>query len=222
MASEKSTNKEKSSLANTIKKDFTLIAILLIPISVAINIVGGQLADALKLPIYLDSIGTVLSAILAGPWVGVVVGVLSNLINGIFNSSYIPYTIVSIAIGLVTGYLARFHWFEKHWKVFVSGIVIGLVSTVIGTPITVWVYGGVNGSGSTFITAFLEATGHSLWTSVTTAVLLSNLLDKVLAAIIAFFVVDALPIRYLSKFSLGSNYLKLTRTRIPEAKSQAA
>lgn len=207
----------------SIKRDFSMMAILLIPVCVAINIVGGQLDGALKLPIYLDSIGTIISGMLAGPWVGALVGALSNLINGIFDSSYIPYTIVSIAIGLTAGFLARGKWFTKPWKVFVSGVIIGLVATAIGTPITVWVYGGVTGSGSTFITGWLEATGHSLWGSVTMSVLGSNLFDKVISAIVAFFVVDAIPERYLAQFSLGKLYIKARSaiSHVIEDKAQA-
>ncbi|KGT72790.1 histidine kinase, partial [Bradyrhizobium japonicum] len=36
-----------------IKKDFTLMAILLIPVCVAINMVGFQVAQLLRLPIFL-------------------------------------------------------------------------------------------------------------------------------------------------------------------------
>lgn len=36
-------------------------------ICIAINMVAGQAVSMLKLPIFLDSIGTVLCAILAGP-----------------------------------------------------------------------------------------------------------------------------------------------------------
>ncbi|NLV47950.1 MAG: ECF transporter S component, partial [Clostridiaceae bacterium] len=56
----------------SIKTDFNMLALLFIPIGVAINFVGGQLASLLKLPVYLDTIGTMLTAILAGPWVGAV------------------------------------------------------------------------------------------------------------------------------------------------------
>jgi energy-coupling factor transport system substrate-specific component len=192
---------------NSIKKDFSLMAILLIPVCVAINIVCGQLVEALKLPIYLDSIGTVLCAILAGPWVGATTGLLSNVINGIFDPSYLPYTIVSIVVGLIAGLMARKRWFVNPWKVAISGIIIGLASTVIGTPITAYVYGGVTGSGSTFLTGLLMATGQNLLSAVTTSVLLSNLVDKVLTAYIAYLIVEIIPVKHITKFSLGYNYM---------------
>ena len=49
------------------------------PIAVAINIIlGATVANALKLPIYLDSIGTILVGALAGPVAGALTGFLSN------------------------------------------------------------------------------------------------------------------------------------------------
>ena len=56
------------------KYDFSLLAILLIPIGIAINFVGAQIILLLKLPIYLNTIGTILTAMIAGPWVGMITG----------------------------------------------------------------------------------------------------------------------------------------------------
>ena len=53
----------------SIKEDFSMLALLIIPVGVAVNFVGGQLASILKLPMYLDTIGTIFAAMLCGPWV---------------------------------------------------------------------------------------------------------------------------------------------------------
>ena len=53
---------------------------MLIPIAISINIILGQtVAAALKVPIYLDSIGTILVGVLAGPIAGAITGGLANL-----------------------------------------------------------------------------------------------------------------------------------------------
>lgn len=62
----------------SIKEDFSMLALLIIPVGVAVNFVGGQLASILKLPMYLDTIGTIFAAMLCGPWVGAVTGGLSQ------------------------------------------------------------------------------------------------------------------------------------------------
>ena len=79
----------------TIKDDFTLLAILLIPIAIAINFICGNLALALKLPLYLDSIGTYLVGMLAGPWVALVTGFLSITINAVSDPTLFPYALLA-------------------------------------------------------------------------------------------------------------------------------
>ena len=56
---------------------FTTRVIVLIPVAIAINIVlGYTVQTVLKLPIYLDSIGTILVGVLAGPLAGALTGIL--------------------------------------------------------------------------------------------------------------------------------------------------
>jgi len=61
-------------------RDFTTSVLSLMAVAIAINIAVGSVIFALRLPIYLDSIGTVLVGALAGPWAGALTGILSNLI----------------------------------------------------------------------------------------------------------------------------------------------
>jgi hypothetical protein len=52
----------------------------LIPVAIAINIAMGSIVAYLHLPIYLDSVGTVLVGVLCGPLAGALTGLLSNLV----------------------------------------------------------------------------------------------------------------------------------------------
>ena len=61
-------------------RDFSTATIALMPVAIAINIAIGSIIVALRLPIYLDSVGTVLVGALAGPWAGALTGLLANLI----------------------------------------------------------------------------------------------------------------------------------------------
>ena len=87
-------------------RNFSTKVLVLIPIAVGINLIGGTLCSALKLPLFLDMIGTVLVACLAGPWVAALCGLITNLFLAIVtNPVFFPYALVSILCGLVTGYL---------------------------------------------------------------------------------------------------------------------
>ena len=96
---------------DSIARQFDTRTIVLIPVAIAINIVLGQtVGTALKLPVYLDSIGTILVGVLAGPIAGAATGLLSNLawtflLAGTpFGSPYAwPFAIVAIEIGLLAG-----------------------------------------------------------------------------------------------------------------------
>jgi len=52
---------------NAFRVRMNTLAIVLIPVCIAIDWAGHAIASTLKLPLFLDSIGTVLGALLAGP-----------------------------------------------------------------------------------------------------------------------------------------------------------
>jgi hypothetical protein len=99
---------------------FDTRTLVLIPIAVAINIVLGQTVAAfLKLPVYLDSIGTVLVGVLAGPIPGLVTGALSNLLwtyvlPAPFHSDYAaPFAGTAAFIGFFAGIVAQLGFFRS-------------------------------------------------------------------------------------------------------------
>ena len=58
-----------------ISGQFTTRVIVLMPVAIAINIVlGYTIQSVLKLPIYMDSIGTIFVGVLAGPLAGALTG----------------------------------------------------------------------------------------------------------------------------------------------------
>ena len=63
------------------KKIFIPLFILQILFCLFLNWGGDQLVSRLNWPIWLDSVGTVLTAFILGPWCGAVVGVTSNLLS---------------------------------------------------------------------------------------------------------------------------------------------
>ena len=109
---------------------FSMMVILLIPVAIAINIVGGQMTSILKIPVDLDMIGVILVGALAGPLPAAVTGVLTNLINGIFDPTWIPYAFCAFFIGISSGLLSKYNMMTKVWKLVISGIIIALVGTI--------------------------------------------------------------------------------------------
>jgi len=173
----------------------------LIVISIAINMIGGQLISLLKLPIFLDSIGTLMSAVLLGPFIGMLTGLLTNLLWGLLtdpiSAAFAP---VAMVIGLVAGWLARLGWFRTLPKVIVSGIIITLAVTVVAVPLRTALFGGVTGSGADLFVAWMHSMGQDLLESVAITVLGANLVDKILTAIVVWILLRRLPLRTTRHF----------------------
>ncbi|WP_408008381.1 ECF transporter S component [Pseudalkalibacillus sp. A8] len=194
-------------MKQSFKNDFNIMAMLLIPIGVSINIVGFQLHNVLRLPIFLDTIGTILIGVIAGPWVALIAGLVTNLINAIFNPTFLPYALTSMAVGVGVGFLSKSGMFKTIPKTIISGIIITLIATIVSAPITVLVFGGVTGGTGSIITATFLAAGQQLWTAVLSSSIIIEIADKVISVLIVYFIVKKMSDRYLSKMNYGHLYM---------------
>ncbi|MGH4036720.1 MAG: ECF transporter S component [Sphaerochaeta sp.] len=192
----------------SIKEDFSMLALLIVPVGVAVNFVGGQLASLLRLPLYLDTIGTIFVAMLCGPWVGAVTGLLTNILTGIANPVNFAFIPVAIIAGLVTGAFARHDYFSVWWKWLIAMVVMGAASILSAAPIVVLMFGGVTGSGASLITATFMAAGANIWGAFIGTEGLFNVLDRIISVLICLAVIKVIPNRNLIKFSCGMFYVK--------------
>ncbi|HJZ48011.1 MAG TPA: hypothetical protein VKE41_12625 [Roseiflexaceae bacterium] len=103
-------------------------ALALIPLAIAINIAVGQLVAVLKLPVYLDSIGTVLTGALLGPWIAMITGALSNIIWTLLgiNPPAIWFAPVAAVIGIIAGFAGRAGVFQRASPRWLSAIIVGI------------------------------------------------------------------------------------------------
>jgi hypothetical protein len=123
----------------SISRQFDTRTIVLMPIALAINIVLGQtVGTALKIPLYLDSIGTILVGALAGPIPGALTGLLANLIwtfvlaGTPFGSPYAwPYAIVAAEIGLMAGFFGYWGFFRSRPNTSTPRLLAGLAVAAI-------------------------------------------------------------------------------------------
>jgi energy-coupling factor transport system substrate-specific component len=198
-----------------LKKDFSTVTLVLIPVAIAINVVIGEIVVLLKLPVFLDSIGTVLVAVLAGPWAGALTGTLSNIVWGlIIDPNAFPWFPVAFFIGLVAGICANFGLFKTWWKVIITGFIIALTAAIVSTPIGVYLYGGITASGSSFITAYLLATGRGIFEAVISTNFIVEPVDKIATALLAWLIIRGLSARYVARFPRAENVLPERRARV--------
>ncbi len=169
--------------------------VALVPVAIALNVVGGQINTALHLPVFLDMIGTAVAAIVLGPWWGALVGALTNIISSFISGPIgLPFAAANVVGALVWGYGVRSLRMGKNfWTYFLLNLLVGLFVTIAAVPIYVFLFGGATGHFSDMMTAAFVAMGQNLIVSVFSSNIIVSIADKVISGFVALAIIDALP-----------------------------
>lgn len=115
---------------NVFKTKLDTASLVLIPACIGINYLGKLFASVLKLPLWLDSIGTCIGGALGGPIIGAICGAANNLIYGFTTGDSITlvYALTSRVLVLrLVLWLVLERW--ENWAVlFLTAVVAGLVA----------------------------------------------------------------------------------------------
>jgi energy-coupling factor transport system substrate-specific component len=190
------------------RRELDTVTLALIPVAIAVNIAIGQIVYAIKIPLYLDSIGTVLVGVLAGPWAGALTGMLSNLIWALtgMNVSYAPFAAVAAVIGLMAGVFGSAGFMRRPLAAAAGGLTTGLVAAVLSAPISAYVFGGLTGSGTdALFLAFRHELGVSVLGAAAAQGAVSDPVDKTATFLLVWAVLQALPYRFLARFPQGED-----------------
>lgn len=176
------------------EREITPSTIPLIAFGAALNIVIGQMAQLIKLPLYLDSVGTVLIACVIGPVAGMITGAFANLTLGFFfNYAFIFFIPVTAVIGLYSGIVARLGAFKKWYTALLSGAGQGILAAITSAPIAAFMFGGVTMGGTDFLVLYFRAIGKSIVESVFLQGLAADPVDKSISFIIVFALLTRIP-----------------------------
>ncbi len=175
--------------------NFSTASLVLIPAAVGINYIGKFFAGALKLPLWLDSIGTVLASMLAGPVIGALSGAINNIIYGLTADPIsLVYAITSVAIGITVGILAYKGWMDSWPKALFSGIIVALVSAVVSTPLNIKFWGGQTGNfWGDSVFAFLIANKYPVLIASFVDEILVDIPDKIATILVSYAIFRGLP-----------------------------
>jgi energy-coupling factor transport system substrate-specific component len=177
-------------------KRVSTIKITVTALCTVINIVGASIALALRLPVYLDSIGTVLNSALLGPVFGALTACLSGAFSGVTSDVYSFYYIpVGIISGLISGFLFRTSWFRK-WKLPLGVLFLTVPGTIVSSCITAFVFGGVTSSGSSVLVQILHHLGFSMVAGAFLVQILTDYLDRLIAVVLVSILLSRLGSRF--------------------------
>lgn len=173
----------------------------LIPLGIVLNLAIGTIVHTLKVPVYLDAVGTIAVTLLAGIRAGVLVGVLSFLIGGLLVNPVLPwFSGTQAMIALYTGWVASKGFMKTYVRAILAGLGLGVVAGIASAPVIAILFGGITGSGASLIVAFLLASGKSIMQSVVLSGLAAEPLDKTLQVLLALWLLKGVPRTLLERF----------------------
>lgn len=183
-------------------KKITVFQLCLTAMAVGINVAGGQLALLLRLPVYLDSIGTILTGALLGPWFGMLPSLLSGIVMGMTTDIYSLYFAPA---GMVTGFMNGLVWQRWVWKrpgaavsggkgkLWLCALAVAIPGTMVSSFICAAVFGGVTSSGSMVLVQLLARTPLGMTASIFLVQIITEYLDRALSMFMVAGMVQALP-----------------------------
>lgn len=181
-------------------KKMSISQICLIALAAVLNVVGGNIALILRLPIYLDSVGTMFAAALFGPFYGMIPGIASAVISGVTTDIYAFYFLpVQLIIGFMTGMAYRI-WkprtWKETWKIIPVALMISIPGTIVSSAITALVFGGITSSGSTALVQLLHGMGINLTLSVCIVQGITDFADRAISLCLTAAILSALPMSF--------------------------
>lgn len=186
--------------------------VVLIPVCIGINFLGKLFASTLKLPLWLDSIGTCIGAILGGPIIGGLCGAINNLVYGLIigDNITIIYLFTSLGIGVATGIMARLGFMKTFLRSLLTACVAGLVAVVISTPLNVIFWGGTTGNvWGDALFAYTQANNMPVFLGSFLDEVVVDVPDKLITLIIVYLICLALPKKLTSLYEADAEIERL-------------
>ena len=164
----------KKTVRNRVFKMLGLCAL-----GIGLNLLGNFVVRYFEWPLYLDSLGTVLVSVMSGYLPGVLIGLLTNLIMGLYDSVSIYYAVVNVLFAIAASWFTRKGLLRKYWGPVLLILVLAVLGGGHGTVLN-WL---INDAwiGMPFF-------HEGLW-----KIFLWDLLDKALTVVVMMLIYQFLP-----------------------------
>lgn len=160
--------------------------LMLCAIAVCLNVAVGSTMTNLQMPfLYLDAIGTIFIGFYYGTRYAVLTGLCTNLLLAVlFGPLAIPFSLVSMTIGIIASVCARRGMTYK--KAIMAGILMAAIGALVSAPIRVVLFGGFEGlqrKPSDLLVISLQASGRELLYAAYWGAFTDSFFDKILSSL---------------------------------------
>lgn len=158
---------------------------------ILINYIGKVVADTFMLPLWLDSIGTVLAAYVFGPVCGAIVGATVNVIYSLHSGIALLYGLTNIIVGVTVGICAKKDFFKHVFGVLSTAFLVTLLSVLVSAPLNYILQDGCSGNiWGDGVAAMLQELGWNKILSNVVGEFYLDFLDKVITLLLLFLFIQ--------------------------------
>ncbi len=161
---------------------------------ITLNLVLSELSSKMGWPLYLDSVGTVLTAFVGGSLPGIAVGYLTNIIRTslLHDSSSIYYAALNVTIAVIASGFSRRELKKKHIVPLI--LCLAAVGGGLGSLLTWFLFGFAGEGVSADLATKLYNIGlKSHFFSQISADFLIDIVDKTITVLLSAFTFWVLP-----------------------------
>ncbi|MBR0484636.1 MAG: HD domain-containing protein [Oscillospiraceae bacterium] len=189
-------------ISRTFRKKRNLITVFLCIAGIAVNLLLSMLTGVLNLPLYLDTVGSIVSAILGGYLPAVIVGFTTNVLKSISDPASLYYGVLNVLIAVSAAWFAQKEEFKKPLGILKVILVFTAIGGGLGALIPLFMdelaFDSESLSGILYQTGiFGQGSAHLL------ASLLMDFLDKSVSVLLVLGIVHLLPEKIHHFFSFS-------------------
>jgi energy-coupling factor transport system substrate-specific component len=166
-------------------------ALLVLP---AFNMGLNRLILFTSVPLFMDSIGTAVSAAVFGLPLGLATAVMTNgfgeLVAG-FPWVHLPFALCGMATAWIVHYLVRRDMFSTPVHFILATILVAIANSILGAIIATFVFGGGTGVNIDIIVSGFALAFGDIFSAALIARIAVNIVDKAPAVFIAMLALSA-------------------------------
>ena len=175
-----------------------LSALMVCTACVGLNLLLGRIVSVYDLPLYLDTVGTVVAGVLGGFLPGVLVGFATNILKSIFEPTAVYYGVLNVLIAFCAAWLTKWGWLKKKSGILGMILVFTLIGGGLGALIP-WFMEGLPFDNE-FLRGYFYECGMSLEAAYIFSGFIRDLLDKTVTVFLALFIIHLIPQKYYHCF----------------------
>lgn len=186
-------------------KSSILLRILTSVIGITVNVALAFVMNMFRLPLFLDTVGTVAVSAITGLFPGIFTAVATNAICALFDVNAIYFGFMNALVAIYTAWFIRRHTFKKLRSILAFIAVLAVFTGAVSSLIKWFLLNGVEAAAKSETVILIEtSTGLSLFWSYFSFNIIMNILDKGIAVLVAWLVIHIVPQRIMDVIEAGN------------------